>query len=152
MRIPAKIVGSLKLSAVVLVALATFAQAAQFADHPPLTPGDGLDGAAARSATPGFKVTGHISGLYPARQAMLVARVHNPNGFAISVRSLKASVKNVQGCSGKNIKIETFKGKHRVAARKTGKIKLTLTMKPKAPDGCQAAELPLVFHGKAVKA
>ena len=152
MRIPAKIVGSLKLSAVALVALATLAQAAQFAHHPPLTHGDGLDGAAAKSATPGFKVTGHISGLYPGRQAKLVVRLHNPNGFAISVRSLKASVKNVPGCSGKNIKIKKFKGKHRVAARRTGKIKLTLTMKPKAPDGCQAAKLPLVYHGKAVKA
>ena len=152
MRIPAKIVGSLKLSVVVLVALATLAQAAQFAQHPPLTHGDGLDGAAAKSATPGFKVSGHISGLYPGRQAKLVVRVHNPNGFAISVRSLKASVKSVPGCSGKNIKIKKFKGKRRVAARKTGKIKLTLTMKPKAPDGCQAAKLPLVYHGKAVKA
>ena len=152
MRIPAKIVGSLKLSAVVLVALATIAQAAQFTHHPPLTHGDGLDGAASKSATPGFKVTGHISGLYPGKQAKLVVRVHNPNGFAISVRSLRATVKNVPGCSGKNVKIKKFKGTRRVAARKAAKIKLVLTMKPKAPNGCQAAKLPLVYHGKAVKA
>jgi hypothetical protein len=151
-RSPAKIVGSLKLSAVVLVALATFAQAAQFAHHPPLTPGDGLEGVAAKSATPGFKVNGHISGLYPGEKAKLVTRVHNPNGFAITVRSLKVSVGNVPGCSGKNIEIKKFKGKHRVPAHRTGKIKLQLTMKPKAPDACQAAKLTLAYHGKAVKA
>ncbi len=78
--------------------------------------------------------------------------MHNPNGFAISVRSLKATVKNVPGCSGKNVKIKKFKGTRRVAAHKAAKIKLTLTMKPKAPNGCQAAKLPLVYHGKAVKA
>ncbi len=143
MRIPAKIVGSLKLSAVVLVALATFAQAAQFAHHPPLTPGDGLDGVAAKSATPGFKVTGHISGLYPGRQAKLVVAGAQPQRLrhlrAIAEGEREATFRDARG---KNIKIKKFKGKHRVAAHKAAKIKLTLTMKPKAPDGCQAREAP----------
>lgn len=152
MRIPATIIATLKLAAVLVVVLATFGQAARFAHRPPLTAGDGLDPAAARSATPGFQVKGHITGLYPGTHRTLVAKVHNPNGFAIVVRSLGARLQGVHGCAAGTIKIDRFKGRKRIGRRSTVKIKLALRMKAKAPDGCQGAKLGIVYRGKAVQA
>ena len=150
MRTPAKLIGVAKLAAVALVALTTFGQAAQFAQRGQAPEGDGRGTASAR-LTPGFHVRGHITHLYPGKHARLTLRISNPNRFPIAVRRIRVSVGNPPGCSGRNLVIEPYRGRRRVLAHRTVRLRLRTWMRPRTPDACQGDRFRLMFHGVAAR-
>lgn len=149
MSIRSTLVGSVKLAALAVVLVATLAHAAQYGHAPaaPSVSGDGMS--VVRGAKPSFKISGHIKNLYPGKSTKLVTTVRNPNRVGIRVTLVKAKVTGVSGCPSKNIKVKPFKGKRFVGAGHTVKVKLAITMKLKAPNGCQGAKLRISYHGKA---
>ena len=150
MRLSPKLVVAMKLAAVSVVALATLGQVARFM-HAPVA-GIKMDETLERNATPGFRISGHVTKLYPGKRARLVAFVRNPNPFPIKVTRVRVTVGNAPGCSGRNIVIKRFKGRHRVGGHRSIKLKLRVRMRASAPNTCQGDRFPLVYHGRAVKA
>lgn len=150
MSIRSTLVGSAKLAAMVVVLAATVAQATQYAHAPSPSGGDRMS--VVRGAGHAFKISGHIKNLYPGKTTKLVTTVRNPNPAGIRVTLIKAKVTGAPGCPPKHVKITPFKGKRYVGAGHTVKVKLKITMRAKAPNGCQGDKLQLTYHGKAVKA
>ncbi len=150
MPIRTTLIGAAKLAAIGVVALTTFAHAAQYAGGP-ASPERGAPGFA-RGAAHAFKISGHVKNLFPGRTTKLVTTVRNPNAAAIRVTLVKAKVTGAPGCPAKNVKIKPFKGKRYVGAGRTVKVKLKITMRAKAPNACQGDKLHLRYHGKAVRA
>lgn len=144
------LVGSAKLAALAVVLVTTLAQAAQYSRVPEQLGSD--DTTYVRGSGHAFKISGHVKGLYPGKAAKLVTTLRNPNPTGIRVTLIKAKVASAPGCPAKNIKITPFKGKRYIGSGHTVKVKLKITMKAKAPNGCQGDKLRLKYHGKAVKA
>lgn len=150
MSIRRTLLGSAKLAALVVVLVATIAQAAQVGRAPSPIDGDAMS--LVRGAGHSFKISGHIKRLYPGKTGKLVTTVRNPNASGIHVTLIKAKVAGSPGCPAKHIKIQPFKGKRYVGAGRTIQVKLKITMRAKAPNGCQGDKLHLTYHGKAVQA
>jgi len=149
MSVRTTLVGTAKLTALALVLVASVAHAAHYA-HPP---GDTSDGTSrARGGGHGFTISGHIKKLYPGKSTKLVTTVRNPNGAPIRVKSIKAKVTGVAGCTADRLKIKPFKGNRYVGPGHTLKVKLQIKLRPNAPNGCQGARLRLTYIGKAMRA
>jgi hypothetical protein len=148
MRTAARRLAVAKMIVIGLIAACTMSQAMTFAHQQ----GSGTGSAAASSHTPGFKISGSVKGLYPGVVGTLKLKVVNPNGFAIVVRQIKASVSPVAGCPKGMVKVKSFKGKRRISGHRSAKVKLKISMKASAPDACQGGKFGLTYRGKAVKA
>jgi hypothetical protein len=98
-----------------------------------------------------FTIRGHVLGLYPGGKTRLTLTIRNRNAFAIKVRSIRVKVANASGCSRSNVVVRRFRGSLRVAAGKTRRLRLPISMRRAAPDACMGARFPLRYTGKAVK-
>lgn len=136
--------------ALVLVVLASLAQAAEYAG-PRLRGNSTETTIAPRPAV--FTVKGHSKGLYPGRKRPMRVTVTNPNPFPILVTRITGSVKSVaSGCPTHSVKIKPWRGRARVSAKGHRRIKLVVRMLPRTPDACQGARFRLRFGGTAVQA
>ena len=136
----------------VLVVLASLAQAAEYI-QPRLHGGGGSSGASSiPTRGPSFRIKGSANGLYPGVTKKLRVTVTNPHGYALVVTRVKAKVSAVgPGCGAANVKIKVWNGRARVGAHAHRRIKLKVRMKPKTPDACQGGRFELTFSGKAVR-
>ncbi|MGO9196514.1 MAG: hypothetical protein ACLQK4_05240 [Acidimicrobiales bacterium] len=110
-------------------------------------------GAASRRATPTFSIAGKMSGLFPGKKLPLVLRLHNPNKLTITVTSVTTSVENATSkCGAKYVSVTGFSGHIAVAAGKTEKVTLHVTMKTSAPNSCEGKSFPFHYKGSATEA
>lgn len=106
-----------------------------------------------RKATRGFRLTGHVSGLYPGVHKRLVIVVRNRGRKAIRVRSITTRVRNAKGgCSGRNVHVSRWRGRLRVRGRSSRRVKVGVWLLPDSPNVCQGALFRLVFRGRATLA
>jgi hypothetical protein len=137
---------TLALAALGLVALAGAAHGVVItADvHPPR-------GEAAARSKQGLKVTGGVRGLlYPGVPRTLVLRVSNQLRRPVRVTSLKVRVRKVsRGCPKRYLAVRRFRGRPRVRARRTRRVRLRVMLPRAAPDSCQGAVFRLRYSARA---
>jgi len=121
----------------------------------PVTPRGSISGVSSGSAAlaaRGFRVSGHVTRLYPGRRVRMKVRVRNLRPFPIRVTRIVARVKSgVRGCSGRNVRVAPFHRRFRVKARGRRTIRMRTRMVRTAPNACQGVRFSLRFTGRAVK-
>ena len=100
-----------------------------------------------------FSISGHVQGLYPGKATRIRLVVHNPNRFAIRVKSITVGVGNAGSlCSAKNVVVGSFSGSLRVTSGHSQTLRLPIRMRAGAPDSCSGKKFRLSYRGRAVKA
>jgi len=113
----------------------------------------GLAAAPSAAAPTTFGIAGSVGGLYPGDSAPLRLKLRNPYGFAIVVTSISTAVSSAgPKCVSGNLTVPAFTGQVKVPARGQAQTFVTVTLRHKAPDGCQGAVFPLSYSGIARKA
>jgi len=136
--------------ALVLVVLASLAQAAEYVAPHLRGRSSGSSVIVNRPAV--FTAKGHSKGFYPGRRRPMRITLKNPNPFPIVVTRVTASVTSViSGCPIGSLKVKRWRGRARVSARGHRRIKLVVRMLPRTPDACQGARFRLRFGGTAVQ-
>jgi hypothetical protein len=122
------------------VAAGLFATAAAF----------GALGASHRRAAAGFRLSGHVTGLYPGQRKRLVIVVHNRGKRALRVRVITTRVRDAsRACRARNLKVASFQGSLRVRAHRSRRVAVRVSMRADSPTACQGAVFRLAFHGRA---
>jgi hypothetical protein len=122
-----------------------------------LLAGSGASGSLLASAPSGgpaqagtFRIAGSAAELYPGHTAQLKLTVTNPWTFGIVVTSLTVVVHNASvDCTGTNLVASAFAGKLSVAAHRSAKVILHLSMHQSAPNACEGVRFPLWYRGLA---
>jgi hypothetical protein len=110
----------------------------------------GALGANHRRDAAGFKLTGHVTGLYPGQRKRLVIVVRNRGRRAIRVRAVTTRVRDAsRACKARNLRVGAFHGTLRVAGRRSRKIAVRASMRADSPTACQGAVFRLAFDGRA---
>lgn len=107
----------------------------------------------AQATTYTFTIAGKVSGLFPGKTLPLVLTLTNPNTFSITVSSITTAVSNASSaCVASNLKVTSFSGSFKVAAKSTGKVTVHATLVHSAPNACKGKTFPLAYHGSATGA
>jgi hypothetical protein len=94
-----------------------------------------------------------VSGLFPGKTLPLVLTLANPNKLAITVTTVKATVGNATAsCTATYLSVTGYSGHAVIAAGKTGKVTVDVTMKTSAPNGCEGKSFPLHYTGSGTEA
>jgi hypothetical protein len=110
----------------------------------------GAFGANHRRDAAGFKLSGHVTGLYPGQRKRLVIVVRNRGTRAIRVRVVTTRVRDAsRACKAKNLRVAAFHGTLRVAGHRSRRIAVRASMRADSPTACQGAVFRLAFHGRA---
>jgi hypothetical protein len=106
-----------------------------------------------RGAASSFSIAGSVTGLFPGKTFPLVLTVTNPQTVTITVTSITTTVSNASSaCVAKNVKVSSFSGNLVVAAKKTHKVTVHVTMIHSAPNSCMGAQFPFQYTGLATAA
>ena len=110
----------------------------------------GALGARHRHGATGFKLSGHVTGLYPGQRKRLVIVVRNRGSQALRIRAVTTRVRNAsRACKARNLRVAAFHGALRVAGRRSRRIVVRASMRADSPSACQGAVFRLAFHGRA---
>lgn len=110
----------------------------------------GALGASHRRNAAGFKLSGHVTGLYPGQRRRLVIVVRNRGSQALRVRRVTTRVRDAsRACKAKNLRVAAFHGTLRVAGHRSRRIVVRASMRADSPTACQGAVFHLAFHGRA---
>lgn len=106
------------------------------------------------AASPRFRISGHVTGLYPGARTRIRLTVRNPNPYAIRVTKIRTSVKVParSSCPARSIKVKRFRGSRRIAPRATVRIKVNVSMRAKVPNACAGQRYRLTYRGWATRA
>jgi P pilus assembly chaperone PapD len=100
----------------------------------------------------GFRISGSVNGLFPGKVAPLALKVTNPQKFAIVVKSLSVSVSGASAtCTAANVTVTSFSGALSVPAGGSAVATVQIALLHSAPNDCQGALFPLLYHGLATK-
>ena len=103
-------------------------------------------------ARSGFRLAGHVTGLYPGKHKSLVIVVRNPGRKALRVRSITTSVRDAsRACPRRNLHVSRWRGRLRVNGRRSRSVRVTVWLRADSPSACQDARFPLVFRGRATR-
>lgn len=109
-----------------------------------------VPGAGGRAVTSSFSIAGKVTGLYPGKTLPLVLTVTNPQKVTITVTSITTAVSNATtSCTAANVKVSAFSGSLVVAAGKTGKVSVNVTLLHTTPNACQGKTFPFHYTGIA---
>ena len=104
------------------------------------------------AAATGFVIHGSARGLYPGGRRRLVIRIANPQPTPIRVVSIRVRVLAAGiRCAASNVHVGRFRRTLTIGARERGSLVLPIRMIGVAPNGCQGAQFPLLFTGRAVR-
>jgi hypothetical protein len=106
------------------------------------------------AASPRFRISGHVTGLYPGARTRMRLTLHNPNPYAIRVTRIRTSVKVPahSSCPARSIKVKRFKGSRRIPPRANVRIKVNVSMRAKVPNACAGQRYRLTYRGWATRA
>ena len=124
-------------------------------DPPPPTVTEPVNGVLLASRRGTFRITGHVTGLYPGVHKKLRLRLKNLNPTPIRVVSVRVRVRSTAAaCPSNVVRVGRLKRRARVTvkARRVRKVSLPVSMLASAPDACQGARFRLRYRGKALKA
>jgi len=109
-------------------------------------------GANHHHAAAGFKLSGHVTGLYPGQRKQLVILVHNRGQRPIRVRVITTDVRDASAaCKARNLWVATFHGSLRVRGQRSRSVVVSARMRVDSPSACQGAVFRLAFHGRATR-
>lgn len=99
-----------------------------------------------------FKIRGSASGLMPGVRGNLVIAIRNPYDFTIVVHGVKVVPHDAaRHCKAANIVSPGITRNVRVKPHSVRKVTVRITLRSKAPRGCQGATFPLSFDGIATR-
>jgi len=99
-----------------------------------------------------FSIKGRGSGLFPGIPGDLVISIRNPYSFAIVVHGVVVVPENASDdCRAANVSSPGVTEDVRVKPDTTLKVTVPITLRSKAPRGCQDASFPLSFTGTATR-
>ena len=114
--------------------------------------GGGAPGSSGVSAS-AFSIAGSVTRLFPGATRLLVLTLKNRETATITITSVSTTVSNAsRGCVAGNVKVTTFAGHLRLAAGKSGKVSVRVTMAHAAPNACKAVRFPFHYSGRATVA
>lgn len=100
-----------------------------------------------------FTLSGQVAGLYPGGTRDLTVRITNPGNIALRVTTVQVTVRDASSvCRASNLVASSYSGRAYVGKHATVSVTVPVRMVRTAPDACQNATFPLVFHAEAVKA
>jgi hypothetical protein len=100
----------------------------------------------------GLRLTGHVNGLYPGAASTLRVKIRNPFAFRVTVRRVRAHAGTASaGCGRENLVVGWFRGRRRIPAHRSRRVRLPITMIAAAPDACQGGRFPLRYTARAVR-
>jgi hypothetical protein len=103
-------------------------------------------------ARSGFRLTGHVTGLYPGEHKRLVIVVRNRGRKALRVRSITTRVRDAsRACPRRNLHVPRWRGRLRVKGHRSRRVKVTVWLRADSPSACQGARFRLVFRGRATR-
>jgi hypothetical protein len=89
--------------------------------------------------------------MYPGRHARLRVTVLNPSPVAVTMTSVQTAIGDAaSGCKGSNLVVRRFHGSRIIPAHGSGRVRLRVRMRRRAPDACQGVTFPLLFTGQGV--
>ena len=112
----------------------------------------GALGASHRGSAAGFKLSGHVTGLYPGQRKRLVIVVRNRGSRPLRVRAVTTRVRDAGGaCKARNLRVTAFHGALRVAGHGWRSLVVRASMRADSPTACQGAVFRLAFDGRATQ-
>jgi hypothetical protein len=112
----------------------------------------GALGASHGRSPAGFKLSGHVTGLYPGQRKRLVIVVRNRGSRTLRVRAVTTRVRDASGgCTARNLRVTAFHGALLVAGHRSRSVVVRASMRADSPTACQGAVFPLAFHGRATR-
>ena len=118
------------------------------------TPSPTTPGSPGVAASPRFRISGHVTGLYPGARTRLRLTLRNPNPYAIKVSRIRTSVQVParSSCAARSIKVKRFTGSRRIAPRAVVRVKVNVSMRAKVPNACAGQRYRLTYRGWATRA
>jgi len=114
-------------------------------------PGGAIQSAATKPS-PTLSVKGSASRLYPGGTVVLPLKVRNRTRYPIALRRLKVRVRSANGgCPASLLRVERFRPRAALRARKTATLKVRVKLSPAAPDACQRAKFPLSYRVTGIR-
>jgi hypothetical protein len=106
------------------------------------------------AASPRFRISGHVTDLYPGARTRMRLALRNPNPYAIRVTRIRTSVKVParSSCPARSIKVTRFTGSRRIAPRAAVRVKVNVSMRAKVPNTCAGQRYRLTYRGWATRA
>jgi hypothetical protein len=96
-----------------------------------------------------FTLQGHVRRLYPGIHKKLKIVVHNPGRRVLTVRSITTHVRAASAaCKARNLHISVFRGRLRVRAHRSRRVKVKIWLRPNSPAACAGGVFRLAFHGR----
>ena len=134
----------------VLVLAAALAQAAERSGAPSTSEGAGSVGVVRQA---GFRIHGHVEGLYPGAMKWLHLRFRNPNPFPITVTRVRTTVRPPAGsaCPARSLRVAPFSGSRRIPAAGTARARVKVRMRIHAPEACAGKRHRLFYEGRATR-
>jgi hypothetical protein len=110
----------------------------------------GALGASHGRSAAGFKLSGHVTGLYPGQRKRLVIVVRNRGSRPLRVSTVTTRVRDASGaCKARNLRVAAFRGALLVAGHRSRSVVVRASMRADSPTACQGAVFRLAFHGRA---
>jgi hypothetical protein len=104
-------------------------------------------------ATPTFRISGNVRGLYPGARTTYRARVVNRFDHPIRVRRVTARISSpTAACPSSSVSVKPWRGRLRIPPHAKRRVRLVVRMRPTAPNGCQGVRFAISYDGKAVRA
>ena len=93
-----------------------------------------------------FNLSVSFVGLYPTADLDVPVTVHNPQSYALAVRTATVVVGDANPrCTRASVRAQSFAGDVTVPAGGSSTIPVRMHMLASAPDACQGATFPLTF-------
>ena len=97
-----------------------------------------------------MELSGHVGGLYPGVELPLPVEVENRSGRKLILTKIRANPRDAgPGCLAGNIRVRDRRLQERIAAHRTARVRLRVTMKADAANACQGARFPIGFRARA---
>jgi hypothetical protein len=97
-----------------------------------------------------LRMSGDVDGLYPGADLPVPVRIDNVRTRPVRVRSIRVEVGDAApDCRSGYLRVRSGRGRVRVPARSTRRVRLRARMSPRATDACQGRSFPLTFRARA---
>lgn len=116
-----------------------------------------FDGSGNPPATPGrtLKITGHIKGMYPGREAILKLHIRNPFPLRVTVTRVRVTVTRGEGalttCPAKMLRVRSWRGSRWIPPHKFRIVRMPIRMRATAPDVCQGTRWQLYYSATSTR-
>jgi hypothetical protein len=113
-------------------------------------PGASAWNGAQRPHHPRLHLGGHVRHLFPGAHKRMRVTITSRYRDPLWVRSVSTVVRGGgPGCPASNVRVHRYRGRFRIGAHRSRRLRLRVTMSGDAPDACQGRRFKLRFRARA---